>query len=1381
MKQKPKIKSILKSELSPLSVPEGDSGTPINQPIASPCVLPPLDIGEFNQILHLSDIHIRPLLRHDEFYQVFSRTHEMLTKLANKTPSIIVVTGDLFDHKTNFKPETFKVCRDFMKMLTSVSPVILIAGNHDMLENNTERLDAITPIVDDIPGLHYLKYSGIYKSSRTQDCFVVSSLYDKQFITCPETETNAICLFHGTIKEAADYYNDDPTSTSRIRSKSDFNGFKAVLMGDIHKHQILQNDIGGYMAYAGSLIQQNHGEPRDGHGVLVWNRNMDDGNGNGNWNWNRPRLYQVKNDYGFVDIHCDNGEWVNRDEDLPKYCYARLLISNCTQTQIDIICGELKRKQEDGSLVITKKHAIDVNRTEEAEMIPEFTRKDDEIDLIIEQAKEFNMNKDALVKLHKEYQSEVDQTGQTMSSAVWKPMWVEFKNLFGYGNNIVNFIKFRNGLTSISAGNACGKSSIVNAILFGIFGRAPLNPTKTVVTYDVVNNQETNGYIKVLLNHGGTYYLIERRSSRSTSKTTSAELQKLTKFDFSCEIWESNINGDKLANKCDTRQNNNDTFIASLFGDISDFALTNLLNKESSLDLLSMTPADQVKTLKGLFKMDIYDIYRDMNKKKMTALETTISNIRIERKTLESLIDDNANEEKLEDLKCENTLRQGELEEEQEQLDVTMEQLRDVKERIAFLEERGGSMEMECEFESDEDIEEELKNNTERSDPGFQSSLVLETQISGLETKMADLKEQTQDVDWSLLESQSKEELEKLLIDLNEELTGQIKPPKLALGQINKKLGLILAKLEMHEGSCTSGHGRRVLRCGECDESAAEIMTEGEIKELESNIIPLTSNYTALKKKYEDLDVDLADSEFEGDLDMDLYESLPATIYGLERAQIQLEKTRNREITVDEGDIEELRGEFKSDISKTFTDVQARELKRSKQELEAMLGRLNDLEKVVISDKSEFINVLQACSIYEEDDKYRLVKNEIIEKIICNFENESEQPEFQEINHALPALNQRINNLEQIKHNSVVSGKIDQYDFMHNTDKLREFKKTYEKLERAVQAQELKAQIAQHESNQAIQRLLDCQSNRKLIEEKLKYEEMITYYDILEDINITKQNLGYIKAKTQITQIISEIDILKGRLKRQREWERYEYLVESSRILNSTIELKGLKPELMNLQRAVTRSKARVASCQSSLNRVQESLAVMGYKVKEQVKYGIELKKKDTELIDLELELKPMQDYNVLMGNKGIACKLLFNKIKSIESYINNITQTFTKYRISIFFDEKKQTMHIIADDVDNGKSLSTSRFSGYEKLMLQIAFKRALNKYSYNSKSSLIIIDEALDCIDMDNFFSKLPDVMNMITQDYATCLAISQRDISHISDTNMTIRREDGCSRLC
>jgi DNA repair exonuclease SbcCD ATPase subunit len=122
--------------------------------------------------------------------------------------------------------------------------------------------------------------------------------------------------------------------------------------------------------------------------------------------------------------------------------------------------------------------------------------------------------------------------------------------------------------------------------------------------------------------------------------------------------------------------------------------------------------------------------------------------------------------------------------------------------------------------------------------------------------------------------------------------------------------------------------------------------------------------------------------------------------------------------------------------------------------------------------------------------------------------------------------------------------------------------------------------------------------------------------------------------------------------------------------------------------------------------------------------------------------------------------------------------QNFTRYKLIIDYDDKRQLISIFSYDKETDKSLSPTRFSGYEKLILQIAFKRALNKFSYNSKSSLIIIDEALDCIDVENFESKLPDIMNLITQDYSRCLAISQRDISKISDNTLNIKKRDGIS---
>jgi len=167
------------------------------------------NILDFDQIYHISDIHIRPLQRHDEFRQVFDVLDSYLQKGANGR-SIAVITGDIFDNKTVFRPETFKLCRDMLKMITMHMPLLVIAGNHDMMENNTNRLDAITPVVDDIPNLYYMKYTGLCFCPSNKVCFVVSSLYDKGFIKYDDIvesehyrpDYQYIALYHGTLNGA---------------------------------------------------------------------------------------------------------------------------------------------------------------------------------------------------------------------------------------------------------------------------------------------------------------------------------------------------------------------------------------------------------------------------------------------------------------------------------------------------------------------------------------------------------------------------------------------------------------------------------------------------------------------------------------------------------------------------------------------------------------------------------------------------------------------------------------------------------------------------------------------------------------------------------------------------------------------------------------------------------------------------------------------------------------------------------------------------------------------------------------------------------------------------------------------------------------------------
>lgn len=102
-----------------------------------------------------------------------------------------------------------------------------------------------------------------------------------------------IALFHGPVNNAVTdvgYKVASRTITNEI-----FDGHDIVLLGDIHRHQVLsQSDP--IIVYCGSLIQQNHGEDLKGHGFVFWDLKT-----------KVFKHFEIPNDYGFYTAEINKG------------------------------------------------------------------------------------------------------------------------------------------------------------------------------------------------------------------------------------------------------------------------------------------------------------------------------------------------------------------------------------------------------------------------------------------------------------------------------------------------------------------------------------------------------------------------------------------------------------------------------------------------------------------------------------------------------------------------------------------------------------------------------------------------------------------------------------------------------------------------------------------------------------------------------------------------------------------------------------------------------------------------------------------------------------------------------------------------------------------
>jgi len=228
------------------------------------------------KIIHIADIHVRTYKMHKEYketlQQFLNEAEEAVAEYSSEEVRI-VIAGDLVHQKITISNEQLLLVTWLLRECANIAPTIVIAGNHDLLENNKDRMDSITPCVELLnhENIHYLKDSKCYEDDNIVWC--VYSIFEEN--SRPNIEKGRekhgddrtyIGLYHAPLVGASTdlgYEFDHGTTFEH------FEGCDMVLIGDIHKRQAF-NHKGIPIAYSSSLIQQDFGENVSNHGFLLW-------------------------------------------------------------------------------------------------------------------------------------------------------------------------------------------------------------------------------------------------------------------------------------------------------------------------------------------------------------------------------------------------------------------------------------------------------------------------------------------------------------------------------------------------------------------------------------------------------------------------------------------------------------------------------------------------------------------------------------------------------------------------------------------------------------------------------------------------------------------------------------------------------------------------------------------------------------------------------------------------------------------------------------------------------------------------------------------------------------------------------------------------------
>lgn len=254
------------------------------------------------RLIHFSDLHIRLFKDHDLYRSILQTA---LKEWETLQPDRIVFTGDLVHSKNQMTPELVEFVAWVLSECAKIAKTVVIIGNHDFLENNNTRLDALTPIIDSLKNdqITYLKNRGVYEDKNVNWC--VYSLMEHNIPPdIPQNGNVNIGLFHGPInglKTDLGYSFGEESFDS-----GKFNGLQIVLCGDIHKRQVINTEsiieidedlLDEYIKKGweivirmgkikikkqisiiqiGSTIQQNFGEKITKHGYGVYDIEKDE-------------------------------------------------------------------------------------------------------------------------------------------------------------------------------------------------------------------------------------------------------------------------------------------------------------------------------------------------------------------------------------------------------------------------------------------------------------------------------------------------------------------------------------------------------------------------------------------------------------------------------------------------------------------------------------------------------------------------------------------------------------------------------------------------------------------------------------------------------------------------------------------------------------------------------------------------------------------------------------------------------------------------------------------------------------------------------------------------------------------------------------------------
>jgi DNA repair exonuclease SbcCD ATPase subunit len=195
-----------------------------------------------------------------------------------------------------------------------------------------------------------------------------------------------------------------------------------------------------------------------------------------------------------------------------------------------------------------------------------------------------------------------------------------WNNLFNYGKgNSIDFNKL-SGLVGIFGKNYSGKSSIIDAALFGLFNTTSKGERKNV---HIINQNKERALCKLEIAVGDDVYEIARSLEKTTVKSKGREvISAKTELDFTKLTL-----GTQAESKNGDTRNKTDENIRKTFGTLEDFMMTSLAAQNDSFGFVNEGSTKRKEILAKFLDLQIFDQMHKLAKAESSEMRGVIKHL----------------------------------------------------------------------------------------------------------------------------------------------------------------------------------------------------------------------------------------------------------------------------------------------------------------------------------------------------------------------------------------------------------------------------------------------------------------------------------------------------------------------------------------------------------------------------------------------------------------------------------------------------------------------------------------------------------------------------------------------------------------------------------